>query len=574
MRRVFREWLSIPLGPALLAAAVSVVAAFVMRLFLRILSPAELFGDRITVLIPLPLFAALLDTFGSNAKHLFFAGLLVAEAVLTALGGVLYWNARRLIAVRQAEASAGVLDDATASNGPAGHAPVPVLGYLETPLLALALYLVALLALAPLIGGGFLGTNLEGGVGGSLLALLAPVMVFALAFVTLLRGDVLARRSAAVGTAAGERAGADMRWSRRRLLGEGLFAAALLGGAAVAWEFITAGLGTSLGIRLAPQRAPHVQIGDTPARIVPPPQPVYGPWTAVDGLTDEVTSNDSFYYVSKNLGGDPETDGTRWTLTIGGHVAHPFSLSYADLKALPSEQRYHTLECISNWVGGPLMSNALFTGTRLADLLNRAGIQPGASELIFRAADDYSDSLHLSQALDPRSLVVYELNGEPLPQAHGFPARLLIPGLYGMKNGKWLTSLTIGSGSYTGYWEQQGWTREALVKTMTRIDVPADGDIVPARPTFIAGVAFAADRGIARVDVSTDGGATWQAATLRQPLGALTWVLWELPWQPSAGAYYLVARAIDLDGNVQTPAEADPLPDGASGYHVVHVIVR
>ncbi|MGH2515168.1 MAG: molybdopterin-dependent oxidoreductase, partial [Ktedonobacterales bacterium] len=165
-------------------------------------------------------------------------------------------------------------------------------------------------------------------------------------------------------------------------------------------------------------------------------------------------------------------------------------------------------------------------------------------------------------------------DGQPLPQPHGFPARLLIPGLYGMKNGKWLTSLELAAGDYTGYWEQQGWTNVARVKTMSRIDLPHDGDLLVAGTRFVAGIAFAADRGIARVDVSTDGGQSWHPATLRRPLGNLTWVLWEYPWNATSGRYVIAARAIDLAGNVQTPTYAPPLPDGSSGYDAVSVVVR
>ena len=294
----------------------------------------------------------------------------------------------------------------------------------------------------------------------------------------------------------------------------------------------------------------------------------------MDGETSEVTPADEFYYVSKDILDDPRVDTKTWKLEIKGQVAHPYTLTYDQLKSLPRIERYHTLECISNEVGGNLMSNALFVGTSLADVAQRAGITAGASELIFTAADGYSDSIPLSLALDPRSLIVYAINGEQLPIPHGFPARLLVPGLYGMKNGKWLTSLTLGTGGYTGYWEERGWTRTANVKTTTRIDLPLDGDTLASRPTFITGVAYAADRGIARVDVSIDAGATWHAATLRRPLGALTWTLWEYPWRPEPGGYYIVARAVELNGDVQTPEEEAPIPNGATGYHVIHVTAR
>jgi DMSO/TMAO reductase YedYZ molybdopterin-dependent catalytic subunit len=288
-----------------------------------------------------------------------------------------------------------------------------------------------------------------------------------------------------------------------------------------------------------------------------------------------VTNTNDFYYVSKNLAADPQIDASSWNLQITGLVERPYSLSYDELRALPQIERYHTLECISNEVGGNLMSNARFVGASLADMLQHAGIKNGASDLIFHAADGYSDSLHMSQALDPRSLVVYEINGEALPQPHGYPARLLIPGLYGMKNGKWLSSLEVGSGSYTGYWEERGWTNEAHVKTMSRIDIPHANDLLLAKPMYIAGVAFAADRGIARVDVSTDSGQTWQTATLRRPLGNLTWVLWEYSWTPPASGTYIIAvRAVDGQGYVQQPTIAPPLPDGSSGYHAISVTVR
>src|SRR5262249_42594760 len=158
-----------------------------------------------------------------------------------------------------------------------------------------------------------------------------------------------------------------------------------------------------------------LSLGNVPSRIVPPPQPSYGTWAPVTDQTPEVTSNDRFYLVSKNFAEDPSVDAHTWRLKIDGAAREPYSLTYAEFMSLPTEQRYPTLECISNDVGGPLMSNALFVGVSLADLLNRAGIQPGATEMIFRAADDYSDSLHLSQALDPRSLVVHTMNGAPLP---------------------------------------------------------------------------------------------------------------------------------------------------------------
>jgi DMSO/TMAO reductase YedYZ molybdopterin-dependent catalytic subunit len=544
------------LGSALIASAVGIVASYAVRLFFAVLTPAETYGDRLTQLIPLAIFSHLLAIFGSSAKHWYLGGVTLAEVILTACIGALYWGARGALLAR--------------SRDERGASAQPPPGAMDVAALAALLYALSAGVLAPIIGGGLAGASLAGGALGTLGSEAVPVLTFAACFVLLLRrADPQSIRAAALPSTAGR---SPRQLGRRRLLRETAIALGVLAAGALTWEALASGLGSALGI--AGPRKPRLSLGAEPERILPPPVPSYGPWSAVQGQTPEVTATGDFYYVSKNLVGDPSVDSATWRLDIGGAVNAPYALSYADLQALPRIERYHTLECISNEVGGNLMSNGLFSGVSLADLLNRAGIRRGANEVIFQAADGYSDRLHLSQALDERSLVVFLLNGRPLPQAHGFPARLLIPGLYGMKNGKWLTSLHVATGDYTGYWEQQGWTREANVKMTSRIDVPHDGDLLVARPSVIAGVAFAADKGIARVDVSTDGGQTWQAATLRRPLGALTWVLWELAWTPTGGQHVLVVRAIDQSGTVQTPAETPPLPDGATGYDAISVVVR
>ena len=554
MKSLFTRAARESLGPALLAASVGTVAMFVVRYLFLIPTPPELYGDRATVLIPVNLFSALLQTFGSNTKHIFFVALVVGAALLAVVFGVIYWAARVWATSRNADIASRL-----------GASP----GWLDALLVWTLLFALTAGVVAPLLGGGFLGAQLQTGIGGALLSLLTPVTAFTASFIPLMR------RNLETQSEGNEEAGAtEGRLSRRRLIGQGAFAAAVVAGGIVAWQFITSGLGASIGLRTPSSRPAGLNFANTPKRIVPPPTPEYGAWTQVDSETPEVTPTEEFYYVSKDILDDPRVDTKTWKLEIKGQVAHPYTLTYDQLKSLPRIERYHTLECISNEVGGNLMSNALFVGTSLADVAQRAGITAGASELIFTAADGYSDSISLSLALDPRSLIVYEINGEQLPIPHGFPARLLVPGLYGMKNGKWLTSLTLGTGGYTGYWEERGWTRTANVKTTTRIDLPLDGDTLAARPTFITGVAYAADRGIARVDVSVDAGATWHAATLRRPLGALTWTLWEFPWRPEPGGYYIVARAVELNGDVQTPEEEAPIPNGATGYHVIHVTAR
>jgi DMSO/TMAO reductase YedYZ molybdopterin-dependent catalytic subunit len=217
------------------------------------------------------------------------------------------------------------------------------------------------------------------------------------------------------------------------------------------------------------------------------------------------------------------------------------------------------------------MSNALWEGIPLMDLLQRAGLKPGATKVVFHAADDYTDSIHLTKALEPTTLIAARMNGVTLPQEHGFPARMLVPGIYGMKHCKWLTHIEVVNYDFQGYWQDRGWSDAAPVRMTSRIDTPLTGSTVPTnRTTYIAGVAFSGNQGISEVDVSTDAGQSWQRATLKQPLSGLTWVLWELAWQPPrAGNYTVLVRAIDLQGNVQDPNVAPPLPNGSSGYHTI-----
>jgi hypothetical protein len=221
------------------------------------------------------------------------------------------------------------------------------------------------------------------------------------------------------------------------------------------------------------------------------------------------------------------------------------------------------------------MSNALWEGVRLKDLLERAGVKTGAVKVVFYAVDDYSDSIHLDKALEPTTLLAVRMNGATLPQGHGFPVRMLVPGIYGMKHCKWLTRIQVVSQDYQGYWQERGWSDPAPIRLTSRIDTPLAGSSVPVnRLTYVGGVAFSGNKGISEVDISLDGGNSWQLATLKRPLSTLTWVLWEYPWQPtSRGFSTLIVRAVDMEGNVQDPNVEPPAPDGSSGYHTITVSV-
>lgn len=286
-------------------------------------------------------------------------------------------------------------------------------------------------------------------------------------------------------------------------------------------------------------------------------------------LVPEVTPVENFYITTKNFV-DPTVDGPSWSLKFSGLVDAPYSITLADLQAMPPQDRTETLACISNPVGGPLISNGKWKGVDFAPLLQKASPKAEATELIFRAADGYTDSVPLSVALNNGCFLAYEMNGAALVQKHGYPARLLVPDIYGMKNVKWITEVELASSDYRGYWESQGWDDVAEYQTMSRIDYPTDG--IGSGPVYIGGVAFAGSRGIQKVEVSLDGGGTFAEATLR-PTNKDSWTQWTFPWIATSGNYTIMVRATDGTGKTQTPANQDTYPNGATGWHTVNVQV-
>ena len=285
-------------------------------------------------------------------------------------------------------------------------------------------------------------------------------------------------------------------------------------------------------------------------------------------LSSYITPNDQFYRVSKNLS-DPVIEARSWHLEIKGLVGTPLRLTLDELRSLPAVTQAATLECISNEVGGDLMGNAVWKGVPLRHLLRKADIAPRAIDVALHAADEYTDSIPVEKALDPATLLAYEMNGEALSPAHGFPVRLLVPGIYGMKNVKWLTAVEPVALDFEGFWQAQGWSDAAEIRTTSRIDVPRQGEVV-AIPAVIGGVAFAGERGILRVEVSWDGGKSWRAARLGQRESPYSWVLWLLDWDAATeGAQTVYVRAADGAGLLQAGKIEPPFPNGASGYHEV-----
>lgn len=297
-----------------------------------------------------------------------------------------------------------------------------------------------------------------------------------------------------------------------------------------------------------------------------PAVPPRRPFPRIDGLSPEVTPVASHYVVDIDLN-DPPLDTGDWRLMVEGLVERPLRLDFAELQRRFRVVGEHSvLTCISNRVGGPLVGNSLWHGVQLRELLAAAGPRGRAREVVFECADGYTAALPIDQATQSSVLVAIAQNGRSLSREHGFPCRLRAPAFYGIKNPKWIERILLTDDRFEGYWQRQGWTDRALVRTESRIDTPSAG--AAGERTWIAGVAWAGLRGIAAVELSTDGGRSWGRAQLQDPLSAHAWTRWAYRWTPPRpGRYQLACRAIDGDGEVQDPTRRPPHPSGASGYH-------
>ena len=301
-------------------------------------------------------------------------------------------------------------------------------------------------------------------------------------------------------------------------------------------------------------------------------------------LASELTPTYLFYRIDINPI-VPVVDEKNWNLMVKGLVGNPVTVTYGEIKSMPFVEQYATLECVSNKIGGDLIGTALWRGIRLKDLLDRAKVMPGAKYIVFRCSDGYDVGIPLENGMMDGTLLAYDMNLAPLTTAHGFPVRAIVPGLYGMMNPKWITEIEIVDNVYEGYWQRNGWTNTADVHTNSSIVIPGQASIrhrfrkldeapkiVPGEKAPIAGIAFGGDRGISKVEVSTDGGTTWKSAVIKEPLSRFTWVLWTGGFTPTGKENYnIVVRATDKTGQVQTSELNKPFPDGATGYHMVNV---
>jgi len=300
----------------------------------------------------------------------------------------------------------------------------------------------------------------------------------------------------------------------------------------------------------------------------PPAAELQKRFPPVPGTRPELTQNADFYRIDINLR-PPAIDAAAWRLKLEGLVERPLTLSLDDIRARPRQTQALTLSCISNPVGGDLISTGFWTGTPFKALLDEAGLKPGVQEIAIESADGFYESVPLAEALDGRTLLVYEMNGEPLTAEHGYPLRIFIPGHFGMKQPKWITRMQALDHPGRGFWVDRNWSATAFVKTTSVIDVAAvsagrapGSDLVP-----VGGIAYAGDKGISRVEVQADDG-PWEAAELRQPaLSPLAWVQWRYDWKAAPGKHVLRVRAFDGLGRPQIAEDRGTSPDGATGLH-------
>lgn len=496
-----------------LASLAMLVVVVITRQFSDVSSLLDAMADALLLYMPMSLFSLSLDIFGAQAKTMLLAGLLLLLVAIGALIGRSY--------ARQTAGARRVMWARAVTIG------VAIFGVCA----AFMLWFVSDRSPDAIAGQRVVPVLLQ-------LAFEAAVFVVVLA----LSLFALRNQDAAPGIEVGdaEREGL----SRRRLTTR-----------------IAAVAGAAAGVAV---------LGRTVAKVAN--RPTVGV-TTPGQISPVFTPNDDFYVISKNFV-DPDPDrGDNWSVTIDGVVDQELKLSRTDLEAMAAPEFVSTLTCISNPVGGPLIGNAKWRGAPLADVLRKAGVGPGALKVIMTGEDDYTDSIPIDRALAPEPMLVWSMNGEPLPRLHGTPVRLIVPGLYGIKNIKWLTKITVSNEEYDGFWQDRGWTDVAIIKTSSRIDVPGDRDVVAAGKIEIGGVAFGGDRGVSRVEISTDGGDSWMEAPIRDnpSPGGLSWVTWSTEWVAKQGTYEFVVRATDGTGEVQTDEHAPELPDGASGWHRIQV---
>ena len=507
------------LGAGLTASLTSVAIMLVLRLAGGVPTPVELFGDHLLKLLPAPRFVDMLVFFSPHSKTTPLGLTLLGMIGLGTFLGLLY-----AVLVRV--------------NLPAtGYRPA-LREWLTALFLTIAMTGAAIILFWVEIGQNFLGLPLGRAMLITSLALLADFSFYGLVLCVAYR--ILLPKQQVRGIA--------VRTSERRQLLARVGVAALGAGSAVASVGLIKGLLNDYTVYDGSETFP------------------------LNGFTAPITPTSEHYTVTQNVV-DPKVNLAVWQLDVTGLIADTGTYTYEELQNLPSTSRAVTLECIANGIGGHLISTAIWQGVALRTLLEKhGGALPGARYIAFYSVDGYSLSLPIDEVLAVDPILAWRMNGSELPIRHGYPLRALIPGRFGEENPKWLTHIELTDHFVGGLYADQGWYNGPL-HTITRIDRPA-GHIPFNHSTEIGGIAFAGNRGIEKVDVSVDGGISWNPAKLNPPLSGDSWVLWTWQWTPILpGQYTIIARATDGTGQVQASQMQGTVPNGATGYHSVKVQV-
>ncbi|MFL6380486.1 MAG: molybdopterin-dependent oxidoreductase [Nitrososphaeraceae archaeon] len=393
-----------------------------------------------------------------------------------------------------------------------------------------------------------------------------------------------------IGTAAGSATNrqTEIRYTRRQFLRAGI-------ALAVALPIFYFGLGSLISPRQEVQQSTSSLLSQFQRRSAESKPVGFEDPRLAPLIASEITQTELFYRIDKNPI-VPVVMASTWRLTVKGLVAKPLEIKYPELRNMSSIEEFATLECVSNKLDGDLISTAVWKGVRLKDILEKAQVMRRAKYIVFRCYDGYDVGIPLERGLSEGTILAYDMNGASLTAEHGYPVRAIVPGLYGMMNPKWITEIELVDGVYEGYWQRKGWANNAKYNTHSFIVIPGNAAIgkrfsnmaastaiarsssVSSSPSSglvpIAGVAFAGDRGLSKVEVSTDGGATWKDARLKDALSPYTWVLWTVEVNMTGKAnnpYKIIARATDKTGKIQMAEIADPFPNGATGYPVINV---
>jgi DMSO/TMAO reductase YedYZ molybdopterin-dependent catalytic subunit len=495
-------------------AAIVMTTAMLLLATLGVATPLVIIGDRLSVFIPPGPFLSLMGKVGgyNHLKQLGVGSTIAGQLVVGAIGGAIFG-----LFVRRAP----------------GHVPViwTILIFVLLPMVVFAI------ALWPVLGTSYIGLPIQ-------VARFVTLIGFALCVLLFERTLVVG-----VGFLTTDKTG-KQDYEFTPAIGRRAFVLGTIGVAAV-------GGGVALARKL--YHAATFSYDGTQYK---------------GSIVQPITPNDLFYCVTKNVI-DPKVNIDVWHLEIGGLVQNPATWRFQDLVGFTPTTQETTLMCISNGLDAGLISNAVWKGLPLRDLLDQAGILSGAARVRLQGVDNYADTIPLEKAMEPTTLLAYEMNGMPLPDRHGYPLRMIVPGYFGEKNVKWLTRVEVTDANAKGFYEAQGWGPDFIVPTRSRIDVPDNWSSFSlgklSGPIEVKGIAYGGDRGVARVELSFDG-QTWNDAEIYYSGGKLGWSLWRTQWTPAAaGDYMVVVRATDGEGHVQEwKSDRGPF-SGVAGLHYITV---